>query len=112
MSLNTKYVPMTDFEETFLVDAEGKPYIEDESFPAGGGLDKRCSYNKEALHCFNDLENEDAITEYLESEGFEMLDSPSMDYEVWEKGDTRIVFEVYDYRAHLWAYVHTEFINL
>ena len=31
--------------ENNLIDKYGKPYIGGESFPCGGGLDKRCTYN-------------------------------------------------------------------
>lgn len=93
-----------------LIDYEGKPYIEDESFPAGGGLDKRCHGNGDALYSFYTLKDRYAIFDYLKATGWE-LSSAGSDIEVWVRGNTRITFEVYDWAATLWAYVYTEFLG-
>ena len=41
-------------EENFYIDHFGHPYDHEsgDSWPAGGGLDKRCDYNAEALFCY------------------------------------------------------------
>ena len=92
-------------KNNYLVDENGKPYIQDKSWPAGGGLDKRCDYNEEALRAF---ESKD-VDEYLEEQGFEYVDGCYPYDACWEKGNTRIVFE--DCIHGLWGYVHTEFIG-
>ena len=92
-------------ETNYLVDRDGKPYIQDESWPAGGGLDRRCDYNKEALQAF-DSKDYDRI---LEENGFELVYDSGYCVEAWEKGNTKIVFE--DRIDGLWGYVHTEFIT-
>lgn len=92
-------------KNNYLVDGAGMPYVENESLPAGGGLDSRCSYNDDAVHAFD---SED-WGYYLEGRGFRLVrdDYPYM--ETWEKGNTRIVFES---RINcLWGYVRTEFIS-
>ena len=91
------------------IDENGKPYIEDVSWPAGGGLHKDCDHNTEALHAFNELQDFERIGEYLEGEGFNLAVDDFPYVEVWEKGNTQIVFE--DYNDGLWGYLHTEFIN-
>ena len=96
-------------KNNYLIDQFGNPYVENESLPVGGGLDKRCDYNAEALHAYNELLGDTAIVDYLEGEGFEEIDTPSMDYAVFEKGNTRIVFE--SYIGGMYGYVHTEYIK-
>ena len=93
----------------YMVDENGAPYIPDESFQAGGGLDKRCDFNQEALHAFNELKYRYTIEDYLLCQGFESIDTPSMDLEIYEKGNTRIVLE--SYIDGMWGYLHTEFIK-
>jgi len=87
----------------------GNPYIENESFPAGGGLDKRCDYNEQALHAYDTLGNFCDIEDYLDKEGFEceVDDFPFM--QKWSKGNTLIVFE--DYMDGLWGYLYTDLIR-
>jgi hypothetical protein len=90
----------------YLVDENGNPYIQDESWPAGGGLDKRCDYNKEALHAFD---NSDGYAEYLDGCGFRIVQDYYPHMETWERGNTRIVLES---RINCtWGYIHTEFIG-
>lgn len=96
-------------KKNYLIDRDGNPYIEDESFPAGGGLDKRCDFNAEAVKAFDEMGSYCGISDYLEGEGFEEIDTPSMDLAIFEKGNTRIVFE--GYIDHLYGYVHTEYIK-
>lgn len=95
-----------------LIDLYGKPYIQDESWPAGGGLDKRCSYNGDALHAYYTLKSRYEIFDYLKAVGFE-LNEAMTDREVWSKGNTEITFEVYDWSVErgFWAYLHTEYIG-
>jgi hypothetical protein len=47
-----------------LIDRDGNPYIENESWPAGGGLDSRCSYNNECIKAY-DLADIDEMGKYL-----------------------------------------------
>ena len=93
-------------KENYLIDESGNPYIQGVSWPAGGGLDKRCNYNKEALHAFDSWDEYD---DYLDENGFEIIVSDFPYMESWEKGNTRIVFE--SWIGGLWGYVHTEFIG-
>ena len=93
-----------------LIDLYGKPYIQDESWPAGGGLDKRCDFNGDALHSFYTLKSRYDIFDYLTAVGF-VLKEAMTDYECWEKGNTQIVLEVYDWDAGMWAYVSTSFLD-
>ena len=92
-------------KKNYLIDRDGKPYIQDESWPAGGGLDRRCDYNKEALQAFD---SEDYYR-ILEENGFELVYDSGYCVEAWEKGNTRVVFE--DRIDGLWGYVHTEFVK-
>jgi len=94
-------------KKNYLIDRDGNPYIENESSPAGGGLDKRCDYNKEAVHAF-DLDVYDCA-DYLDENGFELVEGSGYLMEVWEKGNTRIVLE--DPIDGLYGYVHTEYIK-
>lgn len=96
-------------DAVYLVDENGEPYVADESFPAGGGLDCRCDFNAEALHAFNDVGDRYEIREYLDGLGFEEIDTPSNDLEIYEKGNTRIVLE--SYIDGMWGYIHTEYIK-
>lgn len=91
-----------------LIDKNGDPYLEDDSFPAGGGLDKRCDYNGDALYCYYQLRNRDTITNYLKAQGWGDPIHSDEHIEIWEKGNTKIYFEEYDFQ---WAYVHTEFVG-
>lgn len=95
-------------EENYLIDREGKPYTE-ESWPAGGGLDKRCDYNDLALHCYYDKEDMESIHQCLKEEGFDDPIHSDEGMEIWEKGNTRIVFECYV--NGMWGYLHTEYIE-
>lgn len=90
-----------------MIDREGQPYIEDESWPAGGGLDDRCSYNKECLEAYN-LMSPDEMGKYLREKGFRMIDEDS-DSETWQKGDTRVYFD--GYIDDSYGYMTTEYVN-
>ena len=94
-------------KKNYLIDRDGKPYVEDESWPAGGGLDRRCDYNQDALKAF-DLDTFDC-EDYLTKNGFELVEDSGYLVQVWEKGNTRIVLE--DPIDGLYGYVHTEFIK-
>jgi len=89
----------------YMVDRDGKPYIEDESDPAGGGLDGRCDFNKEATRAFDSKDHH----RYLKRHGFELVENEYPNMEAWEKGNTRVVLE--SFIDGLWGYVHTEFIG-
>ena len=94
-----------------LIDRDGNPYDEDTSLPVGGGLDKRCDYNADALYAYYTLKNDEKIFNYLEEKGFELYRfCGDFDYFEWVKGNTRIVFESYDKKAGQYGYMHTEFI--
>lgn len=95
--------------ENNLIDKYGKPYIGGESFPAGGGLDKRCTYNGDALYCYYNLEDKRRIGEYLRGMGWGNPIHSDDCIEIWEKGDTRICFDTYS--GGQWGYVHTEFVG-
>lgn len=94
----------------YLVDGAGNPYIENESFPPGGGLDKRCRYNADALYAFNVVKDRDKIYDYMKERNYHAC--ISLYHHFYEKGNTKIVFEVYDEKAKHWAYVHTELIEV
>ena len=89
----------------FYIDENGKPYIENVSWPAGGGLLNICDYNADALYAFNEIGKRDAIAEYLLGKGFRNT-IYEMDFEEWIKGNTKIVFE--SCIDNVWGYVHTE----
>ena len=90
--------------KSYMIDRDGKPYIENVSYPVGGGLDKRCSYNKDALSAFYKCKNRIDGDEYLSKSGFKAIDETT-----WEKGDTRIHFD--GLIDGLWGYMTTEYIN-
>lgn len=93
----------------YLVDGAGNPYIENESFPAGGGLDKRCRYNADALYAFNVVKGKEEIYDYMKERNY--CAHLSEYHHIYEKGNTKIVFGVYDDKSKHWAYVHTELIG-
>lgn len=95
-------------DNKYLVDGAGNPYIEDESFPPGGGLDKRCRYNADALYALNVVKGKEEIYDYMKERNYRAHISEYRD--TYEKGNTKIVFEVYDNLSRRWAYVHTELI--
>lgn len=91
-----------------MVDREGNPYIEDESWPAGGGLDDRCSFNKECVEAF-DLEDVEDMHNYLNKKGFKIVNQDS-DSEIWQKGDTRVYYD--GYQGDSYGYMRTEYSGL
>ena len=98
--------------ENPYVDHHGKPYEGENSWPAGGGLHKKCDYNAEALYAYYSVKNEYSIRSYLTGRGFDEVDTPANDMAVYEKGNTRIIFDGYDRKndGGLYGYLHTEFI--
>lgn len=93
--------------DTDYIDQYGNPYVEGQSYPAGGGLHKGCDHNADALYAFNVLRDRYKIADYLLSRGFkEVLHGDGA--EVWVKGNTKVVFE--DYADGMWGYMHTAFI--
>ena len=95
------------------IDRYGNPYDSEDDkacWPAGGGLHKGCEFNADALYAYYVVKSRDKITAYLTSKGFTPL-TQADDYEEWEKGNTRIIYECYDKGAHLWGYMHTELIE-
>lgn len=97
-------------EENPYIDQYGNPYIEDESFPVGGGLHRDCEFNADALYAFYMVHSRDKITAYLTSKGFTPF-TLEEDYEEWEKGNTLVTYEAYDHLAGQWGYMHTELIR-
>lgn len=98
-------------EENNYIDRDGFPYDSEgeHCWPAGGGLHKDCEFNADALYAFYVMESREKITAYLTNKGFTPL-TQSTHYEEWVKGNTKIVFEEYDFTGHLFAYVHTELL--
>lgn len=94
---------------SYMIDKEGKPYVEGESFPCGGGLDKRCSHNDTALYCYYTIGDRYAIYEYLRNTGWDEPIHSDDSMEIWEKDDTKIYFESYSDR--LWGYMTTEYVG-
>ena len=92
----------------YKIDKEGKPYIEGVSFPAGGGLDKRCSHNGIALYCHYNLKSREAIGEFLTLDGWKCTHNED-DLQIWKKGDTIIYFQ--NYSGNLFGYLTTEYSN-
>ena len=90
-----------------IVDRDGQDYIEDESFPAGGGLDDRCSYNKECVEAFDLVDFED-MEEFLKEKGFKLV-SQDNDSEIWQKGDTRVYYD--GFVGGSYGYMRTEYIT-
>jgi len=90
-----------------FVDRYGKPYISEESEPAGGGLDSRCSYNQEALHAYYELESYEKIKEYFEKEHFIPIDTDDINFQVWKKGDTLVTIE--SYIDGMYGYLYTTY---
>lgn len=92
------------------IDQYGNPYDSEDDkacWPAGGGLHKDCDYNADALYAYYTLGDRYKIAGYLLSKGFkETLHGD--DEEIWQKGNTKIIYESYDKGAHLWGYMHTE----
>ena len=95
--------------ENYLIDVNGKPYIKGISYPCGGGLDKRCSYNDIALECYYKKGNKEDISKYLKEKGFGNPIHDDNHISIWEKGDTKIYFE--EYIDGLYGYLTTEYIG-
>lgn len=99
-------------EENDYIDQYGNPYdSEDENacWPAGGGLHKDCEFNADALYAYYVVKSREKITEYLTAKGFARIMWHPRE-EIWKKGNTRVIFEVYDKSGQMWGYMHTELI--
>ena len=95
---------------TPYVDQYGAPYDPDgDSWPAGGGLHKKCEYNAEALFAYYSCRSSDRIFDFLAGREFVRV-AKTNDSETWEKGNTLIYFESYDpnNQGGLYGYLHTE----
>ena len=97
-------------DDKYLINQYGQPYDENNSLPAGGGLDKRCDYNADALYAFNCIKGDDEIVAYLTKRGF-VPGVQGMDYVEWFKGNTKIVYEHYNRSQGLYCYMYTEFVK-
>jgi len=92
------------------IDRYGNPYdCEDPEacWPAGGGLHKDCEFNADALYAYYVVKSREKIADYLTAKGFLLLEAYK-DLEIWVKGNTKIIYDSYDYEAHVWGYMHTE----
>lgn len=94
--------------KSYMVDRDGKPYIENESYPVGGGLDKRCSYNTEALCAFYNCKNREECAEYLKKNGFSCIHDDDY-FSIWEKGDTKVYYD--GYADGMFGYMTTEYVG-
>jgi hypothetical protein len=56
------------------------------------------------------MKSREKITAYLISKGFTPW-CQADHYEEWTKGNTMVVFEEYDFKAELFAYMHTELLE-
>lgn len=101
-------------EENNYIDREGFPYDSEgeHCWPAGGGLDKRCDYNADALYAYYVAKSSTAIWDYLNARGFEFL-GDNGDAEWWCKGNTFVYFEGYSggCRNGMYGYMHTELLE-
>jgi hypothetical protein len=99
-----------EVEENPYIDQYGEPYDPEsgDSLPAGGGLDKRCDYNAEALFAYYAVKNRDDIYDYLKKRGFR-LSSASANCDVFVKGNTGVWYE--SYADGMWGYMHTELVE-
>lgn len=96
------------------IDRNGNPYDADDNehcCPAGGGLHKDCEYNADALYAYYVVKDRDKIFDYLSNKCFNLSKYSKKEFEVWAKGNTKIIFEVYDEGAGHWGYMHTELIK-
>ena len=100
--------------ESYLIDMYGKPYIEDESWPAGGGLDKRCGDDNEiALLAYYLMSSREKVNRYLANKGFEIISQDDCRDEWCKcKGNTIIVLDGYEgtYENGMYGYLHTEYL--
>lgn len=99
-------------EENNYIDRDGFPYDSEgeHCWPAGGGLHKDCEYNADALYAYYVVKDRDDIFNYLSNKCFNLA-KWEPEFEVWRKGNTKIIFECYDKGAHLWGYMHTELLE-
>ena len=96
--------------ENYKIDKFGNPYIENESFPCGGGLDKRCSYNDIALKAYYDIIDKNSVREFFKENGFGNPIHEDSFIAIYEKGDTKIYLEGTDVDSG-YAYLTTEYIG-
>ena len=93
------------------IDRDGNPYDADDDehcWPAGGGLHKDCEYNADALYAYYVVKDRNKIFDYFTNKCFILEKYGQLAFEVWRKGNTKIIFECYDKSAGLWGYMHTE----
>lgn len=100
-------------EENNYIDRDGFPYDSEgeHCWPAGGGLHKDCEFNADALYAYYVVKDRDEIFNYLSNKCFTLEKYGQQAFEVWRKGNTKIVFECYDESADLWGYMHTELLE-
>ncbi len=92
------------------IDRYGNPYDcenPNACWPAGGGLHKDCEFNADALYAYYAIKDREKIYTYLTAKGFLLLETYK-DLEIWVKGNTKIIYDSYDYDTHVWGYMHTE----
>lgn len=70
-------------------------------------IDNRCSYNKECIEAF-DMMTSERIGNYLNGKGFKQIHKDK-EMEIWEKGDTRVIFDGYD--DNQYGYMTTEYLG-
>lgn len=95
------------------IDRNGYPYDIDDNehcLPAGGGLHKDCEYNADALYAYYVVKDNNGIFVYLTNKCFSLVNC-ARNFEVWVKGNTKIIFEVLDESTGLWGYMHTELVK-
>ncbi len=100
-------------EENNYIDRDGFPYDSEgeHCWPAGGGLHKDCEYNADVLYAYSVVKDRNKIFDYFTNKCFTLEKYGRGAFEVWRKGNTKIIFEDYDARAGLWGYVHTELLE-
>lgn len=89
------------------VDWEGKPYKAGHSWPEGGGLDSRCSHNREAYDAFEENLGWTALCDALENQGWWLV-SYSRRTMSMRRDDTLVFFEGSLGEA---AYMHTVYVE-
>ncbi len=95
------------------IDRNGNPYDSDDEnacCPAGGGLHKDCDFNADALYAYYVVKDREEIFKYLSNKHFALEKYGRRAFEVWRKGNTKIIFEIYDESAGIWGYMHTELV--
>ena len=105
--------PMEIKEKNYYIDRNGEPYDPEDDehcWPAGGGLHRDCEFNADALYAYYVMKDREKVFNYLSNKCFNLV-KWAPNFEVWKKGNTKILFECYNNGAHLWGYMHTELIK-